>query len=268
MEHVSSRQNAVVKRFRAVAREGRSGDAVLLDGAHLVDEALSSGVELETVAFAAAAAEGRLADLATRCVESGARVILTSDSVLAAMSPVHQPSGIVAVARMTPATIDAALAAGPPQLVLVLDRIQDPGNVGAIVRAAEACGATAVLTGPGTADPFGWKALRGSMGSAFRLPVAPAGSLEEAMAAARGAGLRIFATVPRGGTPLAETHLDQPAAILIGGEGTGLPADLVAAADEPMSIRMRPPVESLNVAIAAALVLYEATRQRTHVAVR
>lgn len=264
---MSSRQNAVVKRFRELARGGQADDAVLIDGPHLVTEALEAQVELETVAFARDAAQDRLASLAARCADSGARVITTPDSVLALMSPVKQPSGVTAIARLRTATVDAALDAAPPQLVLLLDGVQDPGNVGAIIRAAEACGATAVIAGPGTADPFGWKALRGSMGSAFRLPIAITASLDDGVAAARRAGLRIFATVPRGGTPLRGADLKRPAIILLGGEGAGLAGEIAARADERLTIEMRPPVESLNVSVAAALIAYEASRQRTHVAV-
>ena len=148
-------------------------------------------------------------------------------------------------------------------MVLMLSQVQDPGNVGAIIRAAEACGATGVVAGEGTADPFGWKALRGAMGSTFRLPVASGQTLADAVASARAAGLRVFATAAREGTPLAACDLRGPSAILFGGEGAGLPQDLLDASDERLTIPMRPPVESLNVAIAAALVLYEAARQRT-----
>lgn len=144
----------------------------------------------------------------------------------------------------------------------MLHDLQDPGNVGAIVRAAEACGATGIVCGQRTADPFGWKALRGSMGSSFRLPIAIKQPLDEALATARANGLRILATVARGGTTLPDCDLRKPAAILLGGEGGGLPATLIAQADERLSIPMQAPVESLNVSVAAALVVYEATRQR------
>jgi len=256
-----------VKRFRDVARAGRIGDEVLLDGAHLIGEARAAGMALEVVAFAADAAQGRLAPLAADCTEGGARVLTVSSSVLALMSPVKQPSGVIAIARLHPATIESAIAAGAPALVLLLDRIQDPGNVGAIVRSAEAFGATAVIRSPGTADPFGWKALRGSMGSAFRLPMAAAVSLDAPVAAARHAGLRIFATVARGGTPLDRASLAGPAMILLGGEGPGLSEEMIERADARLTIAMRVPVDSLNVSVAAALIVYEASRQRTHVVI-
>ncbi len=268
MEHISSRQNPLVKRLRDLARERGDSDEVLLDGPHLVQEALDAGLEVPVAAFAADAAVGRLASLAAACAARGTRVVTAPESVLLMMSPVKQPAGAVAVARLKASTVNSALADGAPQLVLLLDRVQDPGNVGAIIRAAEACGATAVIAGPGTADPFGWKALRGSMGSAFRLPVASTQSLGDAVQTARAAGLRIFATVPRGGTLLAKADLARPSAILLGGEGPGLQDELVSTADEGLTILMRQPVESLNVATAAALILYEASRQRLDVPVR
>jgi TrmH family RNA methyltransferase len=120
-----------------------------------------------------------------------------------------------------------------------------------------------VATSDASADPFGWKALRGAMGSTFRLPVAPHQDLDHAIDAARAAGIRVYATVPRGGTTLAAADLRRPCAVLLGGEGPGLPGALVGRADERLSIPMRGPVESLNVATAAALIVYEAARQRS-----
>lgn len=264
--HVTSRQNPVVKRFREAARPGRPGGSALLDGAHLIGEALDAAIALEVVAFSSEAVERRHAELAGRCRAAGAQVLTVAPSLLESMTPVSQPSGVAALARLEPARLADVLDANPPQLVLILDRVQDPGNVGAIVRVAEACGATGIIAGPGTADPFGWKALRGSMGSAFRLPIAVAPSLGEACLAAHDIGLTLFAAVPRDGTPIETASLGRPCAILLGGEGAGLAPELTAAADEALTIPMRPPVESLNVSIAAALVVYEAARQRTHVA--
>jgi TrmH family RNA methyltransferase len=146
--------------------------------------------------------------------------------------------------------------------VVILNGVQDPGNVGATIRAAEGCGATGVVCSEATADPFGWKALRGAMGSTFRLPVASTESLAAAMDAARARGLQLCATTARGGTPLPDCDLRGAVAVVFGSEGRGLPDELVSAADVRITIPMQPPVESLNVAVSAALVLYEAARQR------
>ena len=260
MERISSRQNPVVKRFREAARHA-SRDWMLLDGEHLIDEALTSGVRLDVAAFGDGLAEGRLAPLAARTARAGTTTIAVTDPVLAAMSPARTPSGVVAIAERRPVTLDEVFER-KPSMILMLSELQDPGNVGAIVRAAEACGATGIVTSERTADPFGWKALRGAMGSTFRLPVAAGQSLAAAVDRARANGLRVFATAARDGTPLAACDLRGPSVILLGGEGAGLPPDLLEASDERLTIPMRPPVESLNVAIAAALILYEASRQR------
>jgi TrmH family RNA methyltransferase len=257
MERISSRQNALVKQFRDVA-QGDVPDAMLLDGDHLIHEAIASGLTIGVVAFCERLANG---PLAARLQSAGTRVVVVSDGVLDAMSPVQSPSGVVATARRPSVSLEHVLA-GKPELLLMLHDVQDPGNVGAVVRAAEACGATGIVCSERTADPFGWKALRGGMGSTFRLPLAIRQPLAATIVAARSHGLRVFATTARGGTPLPECDLRVPAAILLGGEGSGLPADLLGAADARLTIPMHQPVESLNVAIAAALVIYEAARQR------
>jgi TrmH family RNA methyltransferase len=261
MPVLTSRHNALVKRFRAIAES--PADAILLDGAHLLDEALAAAVPVDIVAVESGARPDVLA-AAERAGASGARVVMVTAGVLAAMTPVRQPSGIVAIARRIERSLGEALATAP-QMVLMLDEVQDPGNVGAIVRAAEACGATGVVAGLGTADPLGWKALRGSMGSVFRIPVAMRQSLPDAVRAARGQGIHVLAAVPRDGIALPHCDLRGPLAVLLGGEGAGLPAALVALAAARLTIPMRPPVESLNVATAAALIAYEAQRQRASV---
>jgi RNA methyltransferase, TrmH family len=258
VETITSRQNPVVRRFRAAA-DG-TDESVLLDGAHLIEEALAASVPIELVAMDERATSAVTA-LARRAETAGARVITVPSRVLSAMTPVRQPSGIVALARRQERSLAEALAAAP-QMVFMLDEVQDPGNVGAIVRTAEACGATGVIAGHGTADPMGWKALRGSMGSIFRLPVAIRQSVSRAVDAARAAGIEIVAAVPRDGILLPHCDLRRPVAVLLGGEGGGLPDALVALATTRLTIPMRPPVESLNVATAAALIAYEAQRQR------
>ena len=258
METITSRHNPLVRRFRAAA--DNPAEELLLDGPHLLEEALAAAVPIELVAMDESARTD-VATLARRAVIAGARVISVPSKVLSAMTPVRQPSGIVAIARRQERSLAEALA-DAPQLVLLLDEVQDPGNVGAIVRAAEACGATGVIAGQGTADPMGWKALRGSMGSIFRLPVAVRQSLPEAVGAARAMGIEIVAAVPRDGVLLPDCDLRRPVAVLLGSEGDGLPDSLVALATTRLSIPMRPPVESLNVATAAALIAYEAQRQR------
>lgn len=275
MRRISSRSNPLVTRFRDAARGRGARGVILLDGEHLVEEALDaqeealdSAVTLDTVAIAEGVVDRHADGLVERLRRAGAEIVRVPTAIMAAMSPVREPSGIVALAAARPATLDEVVAA-TPALIVVLHGIQDAGNVGAIVRAADGCGATGIIAIDGTADPFGWKALRGAMGSTFRLPVAVRQPATEAIAFLKGRHVAIVATVPRQGTPLPDADLGGSVAVLLGGEGAGLPDDLVASADERVSIPMRPPVESFNVAITAALILYEAAKQRDgHVPVR
>ena len=260
MRRISSRQNPLVGRFRELARGARAG-RVLLDGEHLVEEAIAEDVPLEIVAIADRLLDSRSDGLIARLRCANAEIVRVPDAVMAAMSPVRQPSGIVAIARAGPAALDDVLAPAP-QLVPVLAGVQDAGNVGAIVRTADGCGATGAIAIDGTADPFGWKALRGAMGSTLRLPIATRQTLPATVDELRRRRITVTAAVPRGGTPLPDCDLRRPTAILLGGEGAGLDAATTGAADVRLSIPMRPPVESFNVAVTAALILYEAARQR------
>ena len=278
MERISSRQNATVKRFRDLARASRGSvraehasqaglsAEVLLDGEHLVHEAIACDIPIEIAAFSERQLEdvrSPIARIASDVKQRGGRVLAVGDQVLAAMSPVQHPSGVVAIAHARPADLRVVMSAvSDLPLVMVLASLQDPGNVGAIVRTAAAFGASGVIALEGTANPFGWKALRGAMGGTFRLPVASRGTLADVISAAQELNVRLVAAVPRGGIPLPDLDLRRPTAIVFGGEGAGLPPAAMAAMDETVTIPMRKPVESLNVAIAAALLLYEASRQR------
>ena len=257
---VTSRHNPLVARFRDAAR-GDADGVMLLDGAHLVADALAADVAIQVAAVAAAARQSDdIQDLVDRLSERGVDVVPVSAPVMDAISPVRSASAIVALASRPPDR-GAEMYEGPSPLVVVAVDIQDPGNVGAIVRVAEAAGASGVVAAGGSAQPFGWKALRGSMGSALRLPIG-SGDPATAIAAARRHRCRIVATVPRAGATLFDLDLTGPAAVLVGGEGAGLPAALIDSADERVTIPMQPPVESLNAAVTAAVVLYEAMRQR------
>jgi RNA methyltransferase, TrmH family len=263
VQRITSRQNAVVAEFRDAAHSG--GDALLLDGAHLVNEAIAAGLHLRRVIVAADALDvPEIARLIDRLDPRSVDLFAGNASVLDAVSPVRSSSRIVALASRP--TRRGTIFDGPSTLVVVACDIQDPGNLGAIVRVAEGAGSTGlVAAGPG-ADPFGWKALRGSMGSALRLPIVTASDVDNAIDEARRQGARIVATVPRDGVPLFDAQLTGRLALLIGGEGAGLPPQAIAAADLHVTIPMEPPVESLNAAVAAAVLLYEARRQRTHAA--
>lgn len=257
MTVITSRHHPIVKEFRNAAR---GGDVMLLDGWHLLAEAVHAGIAIETLAVCGppTANEQTVIDRAQR---ADARVVEVSTAVLNAMSPVATPTGVVATARK-PAVDSSAMLAPAPALVLAGFGLQDPGNAGAVIRSAAAAGATGVVFDEASADPWGWKALRASMGGAFLLPVIRTRNPLAALSEWRAAGVTLIAAEPRGGVPMHDVNLTGPVAVLMGGEGPGLPAEALAAADTRITIPMAGSVESLNVAVAAALILYEARRQR------
>ena len=252
---ITSRQHDVVKRFREAAQR-ESDDAVLLDGEHLLSEALRASVRIEVVLTD----EAHRA-FAGRARSAGADVYDASATVIEAASPVRTPSGVVALGRWRPAALEHVLD-GPDGFVVALCGVQDPGNVGSVIRSADALGATGVLALDATAHPAGWKALRGAMGSTFRIPVA-VGSLADALRIARSAAWQVLATVAQAGQPADRVDLRRPSLLLLGSEGSGLDPAVVERATTQVSIPMRSGVNSLNVAATAALLLYEARRQRT-----
>lgn len=257
---VSSRRHPLVLACRD-ARAGGDTQPVLLDGWHLLVEATAAPIDVDAV-LVGAEAPGAIerAALAT-LLDRGAQVVRVTTEVLHAASPVRTPSGVVALARRPPAALEAVFAPAPALIVVLID-VQDPGNVGAVIRTAEAAGASGVIAAGTSADPFGWKAVRASMGSALRLPVARLADRHRLIAALRGHGVRLVALTPVDGRPPEALDLGPPVALLLGAEGAGLPEDLLAAADLRLRLPMRPPVASLNVAVAGALALYAAAAQR------
>lgn len=261
MKRITSRQNALVARYRAVAQGAEPG-LMLLDGLHLVADAAAAGLHVRHVMIASDAVDRRdIQTLIARLATNGAEIAAAAAPVMAAASPVRSSSPIVAIAER-PVHLDDRLFTGPAPLVLVACDVQDPGNVGAIARAGEAGGASGMIAAGECADPFGWKALRGSMGSSLRLPIAVRASADEAVTEARQRRCRIVAAVPRGGRSMFDTDLRGPVAIFVGGEGRGLAPTVIDNADQHVTIPMQPPVESLNTAVTAALLVYEAHRQR------
>jgi len=259
---ITSRQHRLVREFRHAA-ETPASPAVLLDGAHLLREALASRVRIDTVLVSSAFLEKAPADdraLPADAASKGAIVYEVTPAVLAAATPVRTPSGIVSRASWSPAGLDAIFASSPLLAIGFVD-VQDPGNLGGMIRSADAFGATGAIAIGDSAHPSNWKALRGAMGSTFRLPIAVA-SVADTLDAARRANVRVIATTAHEGRPLGEIDWTESTLLLVGNEGAGLPAQIVGGADERMTIPIRSRVNSLNVGVAAAIALYEARRQR------
>jgi RNA methyltransferase, TrmH family len=261
---ISSRHNSVVASFRALAATpDPAGRRVLLDGAHLVGEALDAGLDFEVILVAASrnAAGTEAGRLARELERRGLPLVEADDRAFDAVSPVRTPSGIAAIALRATAEPEA-LCDRPDAFVIVAADVQDPGNVGALLRSAEAGGITGAFVTGGSANPFSWKALRGSMGSALRLPIVTGLPPDRIMSEMRQAGVRTIAAVARGGSDPDGVDWKGSVGLWIGGEGPGLAPDLVERCDERVTIPMSPQVESLNAAVAGALLVYAGRRQR------
>jgi len=247
-------------RVRAAA-DGH-GDEVLLEGPHLVAEALAAGLPV-TLVLVAVSAAGRpeVASLLESATGHGAPLHYASEAAFAAASPTRTPTGVLALTSLSLSTADR-VAAGADALVSVAVGVQDPGNLGTLMRSSEAAGASGVAVLGASAHPFGWKVLRGSMGSALRLPIVREAEAGAGVRALQQRGLRLVALSAAAKHALYEVDLTGPLAVCAGAEGTGLPPEVLALCDTHLRIPMHPPVESLNVGVAASLVLFEAMRQR------
>jgi RNA methyltransferase, TrmH family len=264
VKSISSRQNPLVRTFRALADDpDPTGERLLLDGAHLVRDAHDAGALFEVLVLAASrlGAHGEEAQIAQALEALGVDVIAADEKVFAAMSPVKSPSGIVAIVRRK-VTAPSLICEHPRAFVVTAVDVQDPGNVGALIRASEAGGATGTFVCGASASPFSWKALRGSMGSALRLPIVAGMTIDAVMTCMEEAGLRTVAAVPRGGESPDEVDWRGQTGLLIGSEGPGLSDDVVARCSARVTIPMASTVESLNVAVAGGILIYAARRQR------
>ncbi len=260
VQTITSRENRWLKRFRAALRnpEAAEDSYVGVEGARLVEEALRSGVDVEAV-LVSSSGEHHLERLAG-LLDPGVPLLRTSDRLFSGVADTRTPQGLAALVRPPRAGFDDVVRG--TALVVVLAGVQDPGNVGTILRSAEALGATGAIAARGTAYPFAPKALRASAGSALRLPVIIGIALPVAMAQMRVAKIRLYAASLATGLSPAEADLRNPCALLIGNEGAGLPAEAERSADAQLRIPLVAPVDSLNAAVAASILLYEASRQR------
>lgn len=246
---IESPSNARVASF---ARAVHEGSVLLIEGARSLRDAIEAGV-IPTVVFASPDLVPVDASAAHLARDSGSELIEASTRVLARLSDLESTRALVALAPLPSSTL-AALAGS--HLVLLLDGLQDPANVGAILRAAEAFGAGGVVLTPGTASPFAPKAFRASAGSALRVPVVKNVLSTDAIAWARSAGATLAGADSHGGDDPGTLDGVAPLVLAIGSEGHGLSAPIVAALDRRVRIPLAPRVESLNAAVAAGILLY------------
>ena len=260
---ITSRDNALVKRARAV-RDGRLRELIFVEGVRLCEEATQSSLSIQDVICTErSASDERGARLLAAVQAMGRPVTFVSEPVFASISDTKTPQGFIALAQR-PETNQGALLKdeGAAPLLVILHRVNNPANAGAILRTAEAAGAVGAILTKGTTDIFSPKALRGAMGSSFRLPLWTEASFEEALAWCQAHGIKTIGADLRAVHAHTEIDWTGPSALIVGAESTGLTTEETAQADATLRIPMRSRVESLNVAVAAGIVLYEAARQR------
>ncbi len=257
---VSSRQNHFVKQLRSAFHHGdltTEGDCAV-EGVKAVEEAIRSGLRISAV-FVSQSARERVNRLLPQ-LGSHTETLLLPDDIFRSAVTTESPQGVAALIRVKTHSLEDLLRVIEP-LIVVAAGLQDPGNLGTVIRSAEAFGATGLIATEGTVNPYNPKVVRGAAGSLFRFPTVKA-ECEAVIAAMRERGVRILATSSHKSVPLPELELTGPLAIIFGNEGSGIPRELLKEADQVIGIPHSSKVESLNAGIAASVVLYECARQR------
>jgi RNA methyltransferase, TrmH family len=264
LRRVSSRQNALVKDLRKALSQGEptAEGYLAIEGVRMIEEAIRSGLRFQAVFFSEAGSAH-----ATRLlpqIGSQVEILLLPDEVFVSAVSTESPQGVAALVKLRPHKFEDLMEAGADALLVGIAGIQDPGNLGTIIRSAEAFGARAVLLGEKTVSHFNPKAVRGSAGSLLRQPLLRV-KLGESITALKQRGVKVLATSSHKGKPLHEADFTGAAMIVVGNEGAGVPQEILSMADELVTIPHAPRVESLNAGIAASILLYEAARQRKQI---
>ncbi|MBZ5506523.1 MAG: RNA methyltransferase [Acidobacteriia bacterium] len=273
LRRVTSRQNTLVKDLRKAFTQGEptSQGYIAVEGVRIIEEAIRSGLRFQAVFFSdsGSAHAGRLLPQ----IASNVEVMLLPDDVFTSAVNTESPQGVAALVKLRSHKFEDLLEQSgqgsqnqgsqnkDTQLLLGVAGIQDPGNLGTVIRSAEAFGVRAVLLGEKTVSHFNAKAVRASAGSLFREPLIRV-KLGESIALLKQHGVRVLATSSHKGKLLHEANFTGAAMIIVGNEGAGVPPEILSLADELVTIPHSPRVESLNAGIAASILLYEAARQR------
>ena len=273
LRRVTSRQNGLVKDLRKAFNQAEptSEGYIAVEGVRIIEEAIRSGLRFQAVFFSDAGS-AHAARLLPQ-IASNVEIMLLPDEVFASAVNTESPQGVAALVKLRSHKFDDLLEQGSQgsqnlrsqvkdsQLLLAVAGIQDPGNLGTVIRSAEAFGVRAVLLGEKTVSHFNPKAVRASAGSLFRQPLIRA-KLNESIPLLKQSGVRVLATSSHKGKPLHEANFTGAAMIVVGNEGAGVPPEILSLADELVTIPHSARVESLNAGIAASILLYEAARQR------
>ena len=260
---ITSRDNSLLRRARAV-RDGKEHDAIFVEGLRLCDEAVVSGLQIEAAIYSEEIArKDRAAELIEKLNKTSARTAVVSEKLLASISSTKTPQGIILVAgRLAQDEHNFSSRQPRSPFVVILHKINNPVNVGAIIRTAEAAGVTGVIATTHTSDPFSAKGLRGAMGSAFRVPIWTGAHFDAVIDYCRAGNIYTACADAGGGRLHTEIDWSKATALIVGSESAGLSAEEIAAGDITVRIPMQGKTESLNVAVATGIILYEAARQR------
>ena len=267
---IAGKNNPLVKELRRAFHRGEltgEGDCAI-EGVRIIEEAIRSGLKFRAVFFSQSA-ETR-ANRVLPQIGSNVETLVLPDAMFAAVVPSETPQGVAALVHMPHHDLSDRLESqlsktaklGPPVLLVVVVGLQDPGNLGTLIRSAEAFGAAGVILAGPNVSPFNSKVVRASAGSIFRVPVARA-EIAVVLEQLRKNGVRTVATSSHKGTPLQKAQLSGAAAVFIGSEGGGVPREVLNEMDEIIVIPHSDRVESLNAGVAASIILYEAARQRS-----
>jgi len=265
LRRIEGRHNAQVKELRqAFARAELTDDGYCaIEGLRILEEAIRSGLKFRTVFFRDSARS--LAERLLPQIGSHVETLLLPDATFDGAVASETPQGVAALVHLKDFSLEEILERLQVGPVIVVVGLQDPGNLGTILRSAEAFGSAGVVLGEGSVSPYNSKVIRASAGSLFRIPLVGGktfGGIEAMLPKFRTQKVRLIATSSHKGTPLDQAALTEPCAVFIGSEGAGLPKALMAQVDQLIAIPHTPQVESLNAGVAGSIVLYEAARQR------
>jgi TrmH family RNA methyltransferase len=262
---IEGRHNAVLKELRQAFTHSEltaEGDCAI-EGVRIIEEAIRSGLRFRAIFFRESAQNH--AERILPQIGAHVETLLVPDKLFDTAVPTEAPQGVAALVRLKEFSLDHVLERLQLGPIVVVVGLQDPGNLGTILRSAEAFGSAGAILGEGSVSPFNAKVIRASAGSVFRLPVVvakTAGGIEAIAAKFRAQNVRLLASSSHKGTSLDQAKLTEPLAIFIGSEGAGLPRSFMTQMDEVVAIPHSTHVESLNAGVAASIMLYEAARQR------
>ncbi len=262
--HITSRDNPLLRQARAI-RDGKIEELIFIEGLRLAEEAHRSNLDIEAVIVSEELLrKERAAAVIDELSQISKRVASVSEKLLESISYTKTPQGIVVLAQRPESSEERLTGSlNTNSLLVVLHKINNPVNVGAIVRTAEAAGATGVITTRNTSDPFSPKSLRGAMGSAFRLPIWSEILFEEMIEWCRKRTIVTVCADTEANTAYTELDWTRPSALILGPESTGFTTAELDSAERRVRIPMKGAAESLNVSVAGGILLFEAARQRT-----